>query len=389
MFSNPIRPDTYSDEGTVLQVDAQRFLCKVKTKRQQILPMVTWITPNGGSGRGGDRFTPNVGDRVLVNHSLGYPIIVGCLPRIQGEGGATPQTIHDGLSGIDTGNYGPSISTIAGDQNKPKDFIPGDRVISSPGGALIAALRGGSVLLRASRTAEVFLNKIHGLVRIFSRNWEHFSDVSSDVIRNYKGHVYRYIGYAQDYGKTKIEDYRLHYYYGDTSAAEAIKTHYNSYTGTPAANVNLFKEQVTSDTATELMRRTIAINGNEEVYITDGSTFIRMNAAAGQIKLAWNDQNTATIDGTSIHFVHKDGADVIMDSSGIRSTMTSGGNNAEVNVTSDSVIATNSAGALLEITPTGVAGSIGASTLNLTSTTAQMQSNGHSITITASGVAIT
>ena len=299
MFSNPTTPRSTQDEGVVMQVDVNRSLCKVRTQTGKMLPQVMWMSQYGGSARGGDRFTPNVGDRVVLNYGLGYPVIEGCLPRIQTDAGATPLTIHDGTSGIETGSYG--VSNIAiGDINKPQDFISGDRILSTPGGAMLGLLRGGSIFIRASRAAEIALNKVLGAVRIFSRNFEHFSDVSSDVIKNFQGRVYRYVGYAQDYGKAKIEDYRYNLYYGDVAAAKAVKTNYATYSGTPDSNTLLFEEQVLGDTANELMHRTIAINGNEEVYITDGTNFTRVTTQAGELILSYNDANTVTISPTSI-----------------------------------------------------------------------------------------
>ena len=58
---------------------------------------------------------------------------------------------------MDMGSYSPEGSTTWGDQNKPKDFVHGDRIISSIE-AVLGILRGGSLLLRASRGSEILLS---------------------------------------------------------------------------------------------------------------------------------------------------------------------------------------------------------------------------------------
>ena len=319
MLSNPIPPSAYIEEGTIVQVDAKGMVCKVKTLRGQILPTVPYPIPFGGSDRSGLRFAPQVGNRVVLNYGLGYPIIQCYLPRSQGVSGATPLTLHDGSGSPEVGGFGYS-SDMLGDQNKPTDIHDGDNVLSSLGGAIVATLRAGTVLLRGSRLAEITLSKLGSLVRIVSRNWEHFTDVGSDVVKNYKGRVYRYTGYAKTYALSKVEDYRLHFYYGDVPAAETIKTNYNAYSGSPATSNIQYKEQITDGTQ-EVMRRTLDVSGHEEVWIKNGSEFIRVLKTGASITLSWNDQNTVTINSSIIKAHHSSGADVTLNSSGVVATM--------------------------------------------------------------------
>ena len=335
MLSNPIPPSAYIEEGTVVQVDSKSMVCKVKTLRGQVLPSVPYPLPFGGSDRSGLRFSPQVGNRVVLNYGLGYPIIQCYLPRIQGVSGTNALTLHDGETSPNTGGFGYS-SEMLGDQNKPSDIHDGDNVLSSIGGAIVATLRAGTVILRGSRLAEITLSKLGGLVRVVSRNWEHFTDVSSDVVKNYKGRVYRYVGYATTYARGKVEDYRLNFYYGDVGAAETVKTNYATYTGTPPTSTVQYKEQVT-DGSNELMRRTLDNSGHEEIWIKNGSEFIRVQKTGAAITLAWNDQNTVVIDSGKIKAHHHSGADVTLDASGVTAVM----GNGNVTITNDSTIMAN------------------------------------------------
>ncbi len=196
--------------------------------------------------------------------------------------------------------------------------------MSSSGGALLGLLKGGSVLIRSSRAAEVLLSNLHSLVRVVSRNWEHFTDVSSDVVRNFKGRVYRYSGYAKTYTETKNEAYKYHQYIGDVGAAEAVKTSYHTYTGTPATNTLIFKEQITDATLIEIMRRTLDLTGNQEVWIKDSNSFTRVTSTGDQLLFRWNDQNTVTINEAKIELLHKDGATLVLNAAGIKGTFQAG-----------------------------------------------------------------
>lgn len=370
MFANPIRPDPTIDEGTIMQVDPIRCFCKVRTSTGQILHSVQWLLPTGGSTRGADRFTPLVGDRVMINTGLGYPVIVGFFPRIQIGVGSTPIIIDNGDTLLDTGNYSPDGSATRGDQNKPKDMVQGDRIISTVSGNFLALLRGGAIALRASRAAEIFMSKFYNLVRIVSRNWEHFTDLSSDVIHNFKGRVYRYTGYAPTFLQSKVEDYRLHFYYGDTIAAEAVKTDYNGTHTPAAANTIIYKEQITdvpTTTPREIMRRTLNQVGEEEIWIYNGTHFVRIKSTSELISLSWNDQNTVTITEASIHLVHKDGADVTMDNAGIRADY----GNSHVNMTDTSIISSNGGGSA-----------------TVSDSLTQILNGSHSVSVSSSGVAI-
>lgn len=256
----------------------------------------------------------------MLQHGLGSPVIIGFFPRLQTSDGATPLTLASGTTEIDTGNYSPDATVAVADQNNPNDALLGDKLLSSVGGALLGLLRGGSVLLRASRLSEIFMSKYIGLVRIVSSNWEHFTDACSDVIRNYKGRVYRYVGYGRSLTEAKNEDYHLNFYYGDTKAAETIKTDYNTYTGTPAFDAQIYKEQVTSDAQVELMKRTIDTAGKEEVWITDGTTYTRFNSDGTKLKLSFNDQHFIEINDSHLRLERADGAVINMNSAGIQVT---------------------------------------------------------------------
>lgn len=374
LFSNPLPVDRTFEEGTVIQVDHLRSLCRVRTLRGRSLNEVQWLLPSGGNTRGADRFAPCMGDRAVLSYSLGYPVIVGFLPRIQTSDNTTPLVLGSGEEAADLGTYGPGTA-VFGDQNKPKDYLPGDRVISTAGGNLLGLLRGGSVLLRASRGAEILMSNYLNLVRIVSRNWTHFTDLTTDVIKNFKGRVYRYTGYGKSFQDAKNENYALNFYYGDVAAAEQIKAGFDTYQGTPTSPdspAKIYKHQVVQDTGPVSGRikyneRTINLSGEEELYVRNGTHFTHVKVTAENVTITWNDQNTVVLTEASIHAHHKDGPDYIMDSNGIRASFSSG---------------------LIDMRSDRVNTSFGGGSATIMNSSSTLTNNGHQVVITGGGVAI-
>lgn len=349
MFSNSSTPDFGFDEATVVQVDPQRKYCKIKTLRGQSLDQVQWTESVGNSSRGGDRVGPHMGDRVVVMFGLGYPLIFGFLPKPQSVDSAFPINISGNKTLIDTGDYSAIGDVIVGDANKPMDILNGDRTMSSEGGAFFALLRGGAVLLKSSSLAQIFISKLDDVVKIVSRNFEHYTDVGSDIVKNFKGRVYRYVGYTNSFTESKAEDYRYHQYFGDTAAAEAVKTSYSSPPLTvPAVNDVLFKEQIT-DTGVEKMYRTLNLAGEEEVKIVGAGGFTKVSQTGGVVTLNYNDQNTITINNDVIELQRSDGSTVIMNASGIQMNYSGG----KVEMKSSGVFTTFS-GHFVNVTSGGV-----------------------------------
>ncbi|HET8686732.1 MAG TPA: hypothetical protein VFM18_08715 [Methanosarcina sp.] len=172
------------------------------------------------------------------------------------------------------------------------------------------------------------MSRLGSLVRIVSRNFEHFTDLSSDVYKNLQGRVYRYFGVATSFAGSVAEDYKYHQYYGDTAVAEAVKTSYaNPPLSLPSAGPVIFKEQITGasgDYNGELMRRTVSLDGSEEVVVTNGTDFTRVKVTNGVVTVSFKDQQTITIDKDKIDVHHSSGADVLLDANGVKSTFSSG-----------------------------------------------------------------
>jgi hypothetical protein len=343
-----------------------------------------------------------MGDRVFMSYGLGYPLILGFMPKTQGLDGSTPLPVDSGDILVDTGNYSPAETTFVADMNKPQDLVSGDRAISSTGGAFTAWLRGGSLVLRSGKVAEVFMSRLMGLIRVFSPNWEHFTAAFSDVVKSVSGRVYRYTGYAMTKAEATIEKYRYRTFQGDVAAGEELLTDYNTTTLTAPPGTLISKEQIVDfpeGTPRELMRRTLNISGEKEVWIWNGDHFTRVTSTPEQLKFAWNDQNFVVITEASIHAVHKDGADVILDANGIRATFADGVINmstsgidsnfsgSDVNLTAGAVTVTKGA-STGTFTDSDITLSSGAGTALVSDGLTRISNGGHMVAVTSGGVAI-
>jgi hypothetical protein len=305
-----------------------------------------------------------MGDRVVVMYGLGFPLIFGFLPKPQSSENSFPINIDGGQSVVNTGDYSANGALITGDSNKPQDLLNGDQILASEGGGFLGLLRGGSVLIKSSPLCQIFFSKLDDVIKIVSRNFEHYTDVSSDIVKNLQGRVYRYIGYTNNFHKSKQEDYQYHLYYGDTSLAEAVKTNYLVTPGIPpSTNTTLFKEQVTASGA-EVMHRTVSELGVEETYVTGSGG-----------------SSTITTADSSVTIVRSNGATIVVDSAGIRHNYSGG----QVNLSSSGIQSSYSGGTV-NMTSSGIQSSFSGGIINMTSSGINITFGGHFVTVNASGV---
>ncbi len=268
-------------EGIVSSVDVERMFCQVKTTKGQNLSNVIWLLPAGGSSRSNHIVTPMIGDRVLITTSTGYPIIIGFLPKIL-ETESIPTKIDTGQLPSDTGNFSPVMRNAEVAPNKPKDTTIGDHIITSKGGGLLGVLRGGSILLKSGRLAQVFISKYDDIVRVVGRNYELFSDLVVDIHVSIRGRIYGFLGVADTLANSRLGLFKFKRYLGDTALGEYLKDEYQNRNSSefPAPNTIIKKEVLSDNSHNPLMVDTLdlsgeskkivqGIPGSEEITITD------------------------------------------------------------------------------------------------------------------------
>jgi hypothetical protein len=101
----------------------------------------------------------------------------------------------------------------------------------------------------------------------------------------------------------------------------------------------------------------LKIDGEQEIWITNGTNFTRIKQDANQVIISWNDVNTVIVNNIKIHAFHEDGADVILDSAGIRATFEDG----NINMSTSSIVTTFDSGTVT-MNSSGITTNLGAGT---------------------------
>lgn len=323
LFSVPTTPDPKFCEGVITEVDAIRLFCKVRTTKGQNLTEVAWMIPSGGSSRGGALFVPVMGDRVVVNTSLGYPVVMGYLPKVS-TAEIFSTEIDDGVPEVDTGDYSPMSNGLTVFGEKTGDAVSGDQILTTEGGGVLGVLRGGTIIAKASRLAQIIITKWDDLIRIVARNYEVFADSFIDVAVNVRGRVYRFIGYTHNATEGRTDLYRYQEYFGDTALAESLQGDYigASPGSFPVANTIVHKVKVVNASEQALNTRTIDLNGTviEKVQNAAGSAVTTFKHDSSTITIQYNTTATVTIDPSSITVEYTGGGKTVIDANQVAST---------------------------------------------------------------------
>lgn len=266
IFSSSLPIGAVTREGIVVTVDPIRFSATVRLNSGAILLETTWLLPTGGSQVEGFSHCPNIGDKVLVSLSSSEPIILGSIPR-QGFSTDAGAGIANSTSGVDSGNNTNLRNGSVLNPTKPGDFLQGDRVMGSRGG-FIAVLGSGGVLARASHMSQLFLSKYEGLARLVGRNFQRFSDASSEVSANVKGRMYHWFGADKSMARSSTNTERYNEAYGDVVAAEILKGNPNPNSSVSPSDSRIRKHWLTDSIGSTVMVETLYEDGHVVLNVT-------------------------------------------------------------------------------------------------------------------------
>lgn len=308
-------------EGIVMSVDVLHHACEVKVINSGTrLNNVQWLLPSGGASRTGSHMTPTVGDKVVVSYSLSYAYIIGFLPIVETMS-CNPVQIDSGAPVGDTGN----LSTMQDSDSRvspgrPEDMALGDHVWTSEGGGLMGLLRGGTVLLRASRLAQIIISKFDDLVRIVGRNYEVFTDAFLDASYNLKGRIYRFTGYAESHSKVREDDYTYKEYKGDVALAEYAEGNGfvdSTYNGIYPAAGNTVRKVKIIQGGNVVYDQVLDLNGHKkDTNYNGGTSYIDQTGTQIQIEVINGSTSVATLNGSTIVLDQGSGASTITLSNG-------------------------------------------------------------------------
>jgi hypothetical protein len=357
MLSSPHKVNPSFIEATVLHVNSKTFTCSVKTIIGQIYSDVRWLMPTGGYTETGLHVTPNIQDRVLVITSLGYPLIIGCIPKLGAYNGETP-SMTDSAPMVEVGSSSTLKGKVSANPSKPSDYLPGDFVYTVRGGGLLAILSSGIAILKASTLAQIIITKFEGLVRIVSRNYQRFSDSSTYVSVNMKGRLYDWFGSDWLMSRNKNNTERYEEVYGDVAAGEVLR-------GAPAPGISLpsrdtrIRKQALKDASGNVVM--------VETLYEDGHVIVRVQNTSNS--------NTSTYTNSSTNEVINGGGNTSTKSSSnssITESVSGGGGTSTISI--------NTSGISIDYN--------GVSTCTLNGSQSSLESNGHFCRVTSAGVSL-
>jgi hypothetical protein len=387
-------------EATVLSVDPIRFMCSVKTINNKIMQEVRWLLPTGGFTESGMHFTPNIQDRVLVSTSLGYPLILGCIPRLGAYAGETSSATGAEPS-PDMGTDSEVSGAAMNNPSKPADFSTGDFMFTARGGALLGVLTSGIAILKASSLAQIVMSRYDGLVRIVGRNYQRFSDVSSRVAANMRGRLYEWFGMDWDITKNQSGQERYQEVYGDVAAGEVLRDHTASTTVPPAQDARIRKQWLKDAVGNSIMIETLYNDGHLTFVVQSWNTaptpaIVNSNTQTNVDASS----NTTVTDGTNISHI------TITPASLVVASTDGGGNTSTITLSPTSILVDNNgkakgtfgaASTVVEFNGKGkgtftdtsaIIDYNGTSTGTFDASQASLTSGGHFCTVTAGGVAL-
>ena len=276
--------NTYDSTGkikfsTVIAVDIKRSVCKCISDSGEVLSEVRWVVPMGGTDGTGLSVTPIESSRVVVDTSSGFPIIIGSIPS---DGTTDVRRTNIGRQDVDEEDIADyslvDLNGIIRGPGTPRDQRPGDSVFTSDTGGILGLLAGATSIIKSSPLAQIITTRIGDLVRVVSRNWEHFTDMDETYKVSIRGKVYSLRNIFRSPKESRDEKPSWTRIEGDVAYGETLGKGYagvkkGSFPKEPNnkedANV-VIKEYTHADSVTSTM--TQDISGNIKRSIHTGST---------------------------------------------------------------------------------------------------------------------
>lgn len=367
-------------------MDIKRGVCKCLGDRGETYSGVVCLIPTGGNG-GGANYYPMENTRVVLDVSLGAPIIIGSLPAdslepIKRSNISTQKNNEDDIADY-TDVYSGSVTR----GSHPDDQRIGDQISTSEGGGLFGLLRSGSFIAKASSTCQILLSRFGDLTRVVSRNFEHFTDVDSTYKVSTRGNVFSIREVFRTPTKSRAEEPSLEELEGNVAAAEAIG---KSYAQTAIADFpeitadDIVKKVYTKNDSGEITStETLSINGTRTRNTTDGANYTNETSSntAGHIDV--NDSVTIDYDADGVRISAGGSVTFDINSNG-KLTITS---TSDIDVHSDTNIKVD-AGGNAEITAGGNVDVTASAGINMSSGADTVIAAGGNLVLTGSVVTI-
>lgn len=188
-------PAALAEFGTIIHVDADRYVYRVKTESGRVLPDLRRMRMHPA-----DVGLVPLGTTVIVRYDLPIPYIGGVMDMPASNGATFGPGADAGIGMTGTTGYGgqglsasPGGGVVGGANarapNEPTDLIPGDLAFAHASGSRVGALEGGLALLVGSLMAQIRAHGLGDLVEIISRNFRHVTDFGVFEVKNKEGKI--------------------------------------------------------------------------------------------------------------------------------------------------------------------------------------------------------
>lgn len=175
--------------GLVISVDSLRMTATVLLGRENMVEDVPFESPVGPDGEGIFAI-PCPGWRAIVSRDTGLPSISRFVPMpfstavSLGEQDAADEWSKAVNTWLSVAGRGEVYRTNRGDgksyrAQRPHDLLPGDMGMRTREGSMVAALRGGVALMKATDLSQVIVNSVDDSTKVIGRNLDLFSEWGS------------------------------------------------------------------------------------------------------------------------------------------------------------------------------------------------------------------
>lgn len=292
-------------KAAVVSVDSERRVCKCRMETTgETLLNVYLARPIGGGEN-----NPSIGDRVAIWNDGAQLWAMFVLDRLS----VTPPYEPSIAYNVEV-PLAASSSIPDGMQSKShgvRGAVAGDKVISTRGGAIIAALRGGSILLKVSALCQVFLSRFDDLLKVTSRNFEQYTDARSVVSVSGAGgtrpYTYEEVYMSLPASRNGVPTYK--HMTGDVALASAKGLNYRDGDTLPATSTIVCREGVINAGGQYLYRRDLTLSGGSTtvytntvdsvtVTVSHSSYSVSLVNGSHSVSIALSSSGDATITGT-------------------------------------------------------------------------------------------
>lgn len=305
---NDVTPPTQSI-GTVLRIDPLAQVVDVRISDGSLLANVPLLAAHGNAFSQDNTWVNSYrGARVIINSIANTYFVLGVLPPYGSSDIKPTPLIKEGTGSNAPNTYQKLSVTKYDSTSKASDFLDGDKILSSGGGTVVGALRGGIAVLKASSLSQILLFKLKHLIRLVSRNLEIFTDFGTLKIFNNKGKVGLSLKGGSDFKEhtspnTNKFTIGLELGHIESDDTKVVKFTINNKTGTEKVNISISDtgkitincseetkinveadvELTTSKNMTIASQGELALTGAKGVTISATTSGIQLSAPIGNI----------------------------------------------------------------------------------------------------------